>query len=610
MRSSLLSTGTRALLFLGSLLATGCGQGLLRVETSVDEDELRRRKCGDGRCQGGETCSSCEVDCGACAPGDPAPDSGELVLDAGPTDSGFPDAGPTDSGSPDAGPTDSGLPDAGPIDSGKPDAGPADAGPTDSGTPDASVADSGTPLPDAGGPLDSGALDAGPWSCGPVRQTAPANTSYLTTQVPPYPQVVWSSGANHYVEFWEKRDQVCTAPDSGFVATCTALSFELMATEIGAAGQVSSTARKLLDLGPLVTGTSGYIDDSFRGLDAVGFATGFAVTWVVRPGYPANPEVWYALFDTQLNLLQVNHFEAPGAWNPNLAGDGQTLGLLWEQHEPHQTIHFTPLYTNGTRGPEKFVTQCPHQINGELGWDGTQFAFAFECDREAIRRCGCPSSTYGDPTEVFVATLAPDGTTLVRTLLSEGIEEGMNFGTGVSLVERLGGGFVVSWVSSLGGRDVVAALVAPDGSKVGANHKVTFDGEASVEITPFPVPGGASGFVVVYGHTPDPNKAYGVRAQRLDAQGTPLSPTVQLLPAPPSCDYVSTWENNYYPTGTLKPWCYDSMEGRAQRMAAAGTGGGGAFAIWPAQVRARMDPSDIWSPTLFPFILYGAPLGP
>lgn len=51
----------------------------------VVETELRGRNCGDGQCRGAETCSSCAVDCGVCAPTPPpvGPVCGNATCESG-----------------------------------------------------------------------------------------------------------------------------------------------------------------------------------------------------------------------------------------------------------------------------------------------------------------------------------------------------------------------------------------------------------------------------------------------------------------------------------------------------------------------------------------------
>src|SRR4029434_5186321 len=70
------------------IAAAGCSPGKLSTES--DGDAVRRR-CGNGRCDGTETCSSCPTDCGMC--------DGSTSFDA----SMNPDSGSSDAGTSDAG---------------------------------------------------------------------------------------------------------------------------------------------------------------------------------------------------------------------------------------------------------------------------------------------------------------------------------------------------------------------------------------------------------------------------------------------------------------------------------------------------------------------------
>jgi hypothetical protein len=78
------------------------------AENDAEQSSAARRFCGNGRCDHGETCSTCAQDCGACPPDAGTADSG--------TDSGTADSG-TDSGTADSG-TDSSATDSGGTDAG------------------------------------------------------------------------------------------------------------------------------------------------------------------------------------------------------------------------------------------------------------------------------------------------------------------------------------------------------------------------------------------------------------------------------------------------------------------------------------------------------------
>src|SRR5262249_25371864 len=65
MRTHYFSMGTLA--FVGFALAQGCVSSAEEDVSSTSEAALRRH-CGNGRCDYGETCSSCARDCGTCPP--------------------------------------------------------------------------------------------------------------------------------------------------------------------------------------------------------------------------------------------------------------------------------------------------------------------------------------------------------------------------------------------------------------------------------------------------------------------------------------------------------------------------------------------------------------
>src|SRR5438477_5406046 len=48
------------------LSLSGCRGGDVGQDPAAEE-EFRGRRCGDGTCDGHETCSSCAIDCGSCA---------------------------------------------------------------------------------------------------------------------------------------------------------------------------------------------------------------------------------------------------------------------------------------------------------------------------------------------------------------------------------------------------------------------------------------------------------------------------------------------------------------------------------------------------------------
>src|SRR5262245_50492870 len=51
-----------------SLCTAGCfGTSSESPAVAETEDGLRHRRCGNGRCDGSESCSSCPADCGACS---------------------------------------------------------------------------------------------------------------------------------------------------------------------------------------------------------------------------------------------------------------------------------------------------------------------------------------------------------------------------------------------------------------------------------------------------------------------------------------------------------------------------------------------------------------
>jgi phosphatidylinositol-3-phosphatase len=94
-----LSHRTAALIVSGAAMTVvACSSGIDdgSAERVVSTDEAAHTFCGNGRCDHGETCSTCPRDCGAC-----------------PVDSGTPDSGATDSGATDSGHNDSGASDAG-----------------------------------------------------------------------------------------------------------------------------------------------------------------------------------------------------------------------------------------------------------------------------------------------------------------------------------------------------------------------------------------------------------------------------------------------------------------------------------------------------------------
>src|SRR5579859_1842268 len=85
-----------------ALTIVACSGGVNDASTeNVDQQSAAAHGfCGNGKCDHGETCSTCSRDCGACP-------------DAGTTDSGSTDSGTIDSGTIDSGTTDSGTTDAG-----------------------------------------------------------------------------------------------------------------------------------------------------------------------------------------------------------------------------------------------------------------------------------------------------------------------------------------------------------------------------------------------------------------------------------------------------------------------------------------------------------------
>lgn len=156
--------------------------------------------CGDATCSPGESCSTCPADCGAC----PAVDAGSTLdagaMDAGAMDAGTMDAGMTDAGMPDTGTGDAFiLPDLGPVDPIDADA-EADAAAADAeadADPDAAADAEADTDPDAardaaadaGTPVDGSVAgaDAGPTPTDVGAGPAPAAPSGCTAARTPRP---------------------------------------------------------------------------------------------------------------------------------------------------------------------------------------------------------------------------------------------------------------------------------------------------------------------------------------------------------------------------------------------------------------------------------------
>jgi phosphatidylinositol-3-phosphatase len=73
------------------------------AEQAASTEQSLHSFCGNGKCDHGETCSTCPRDCGSCPVDSGTPDSGNT--DSGATDSGTTDSGATDSGTTDSGPS-------------------------------------------------------------------------------------------------------------------------------------------------------------------------------------------------------------------------------------------------------------------------------------------------------------------------------------------------------------------------------------------------------------------------------------------------------------------------------------------------------------------------
>jgi hypothetical protein len=512
----------------------------------------------------------------------------------------------------------------------KPDAGTTDAGGTDGAAKDGGATDSGatdgqseacTPTTCAASGKNCGTLDDGcghalacgscasPQSCGgggvanvcgggssstvtlanatSIVQMVPATTDFVhETASSVAPRMVWAG--TRWVTFWGRVSRTCVWPNATTdFPTCTTNATELVATETDANGNVLSPPHTIA---PLPAGAGEFA--------VLATPSGFVTAWWAS--VPAGGgQLTVTTIDGSFAVTHQSQTATQGfTANVQLAGDGTTNAVVFDIQNPHQFVYFARVNADASLGAQVNVPSpaFDHQVSGALAWDGTSFGWVFENDALALMECLCDTSGNGSDVQVEITRLSPTGATLGTTMLSEGTEVGMEDYTRLVVQRRPTGGFWVAWATSIGGRDIVLADVAADGTKEGTNHHVTNDGDTTFEDNPS-LSASPSGSVLFAGYAFQSIKGTtseltsGVRVVPLDVTGNPNGGVVEALPQKPGCfgiEYIgSRWfltPENYYPTEAL-PWCTGPGLGPdTQSLVLAASGANALEVMWPAQV--------------------------
>jgi hypothetical protein len=389
------------------------------------------------------------------------------------------------------------------------------------------------------------------------------------------------------VTFWERIARTCAWPNATTdFPTCTNDATELVATETDGAGNVLAPPHVVTAL-PAGAGN----------FTLLVTPTGFVTAWWTSTS-SGGGVLTVALVDGAFAVTHQSQTNTLGyTGNVQLAGDGTTNAVLFDVNNPHQSVYFARIGADASLGAQVNVPSpaFDHQVNGAFAWDGTAFGWAFENDAYALQQCACNTSGSGSTMQIEITRLGPTGTSLGTTMLSEGLEVGMEDYSGLVVRKRPTGGFWVAWASSVGGRDIVLADVAADGTKEGSNHHVTNDGNATYENDPYLTSAGSSLFVgYAFQSVLNTSSALtsGLRIASLDLSGNATSAAVvEALPETPNCfgtEYLaSRWflsPENYYPTETL-PWCTGPGLGPdSQSLVLAASGANTLEVMWPAPV--------------------------